>query len=944
MTNSRILALYTRLVDSLSFSSELYKLRRDLNSRIDQPESIEEEPRSHPLGVARWFKKRRISIAEAYIMVIKDLDSRHAKSRLRALRMMVDASFHTQALDMPLNTARVQMALIKEAVKSRDDRRRQLELLQDFSASTYGQVQTIRRLLDRLNLVELPEAGAKLKELGAGVDNHVHDTATTGRKNPTQLLIDAFIKGISELTIAYNGSAAIEMMEEAVEAGRIVGIKVNVGIEVGLDFEGERFHFMALVPEMRRGDDVGRFFRNNRRNLKPLFSGLEEDQDGRIESIRHLITHFNETALLELNEGFPGKRMYRIPRLRMKDLAAWVPLSSASRAHLGEFLWRSYKPVLENRVLYLKALRGKARRDRRNNLISAWDLTIIDSRYQKTREEFRTANPDALKRRWFPDPAEADHASAFDDLAKLRRTLGLAGCSLKLIQPLEHGYSRAVRLLEAGEGLIDQVEIYNIRDSVRREGDEIIRFCRFVNEHNRRAAGTGRAPFVPVCGSDATGRSPEIPGMGFIRADALKGKYRARYAKRHIALPGVVSRLVIAGGETVNLDESGRQAEILCMGKVSEGYENRLGDEEDSGSASQVPLPRALRYLNPILVRLAMATFGWLVADHFIGPAYACLWLGITGFRNSIADLVAFKGARISQWSTKSVNWNNVAQSLFWTGFSVPIMAFVKARFDILWPLAATGLLYNAVKFFFVSFVNGLYIATHNKLRGFDRRVIRANLFRTIISWPFATVFAPVGNALGLPTIVQSKIWSDVVAGFIEGSSKYLKTLRLRRRDVEEIVPRITEGKKEEKAIAILDILYIFREEPRTRNSLRAILKPQPELFHGKPLDAKAEMRAVRLLTDLHAVFCDDALDRILIDYALSRHMKEMAVDLVRLISTTLPEFRDWLDAIAHPRRLLPPLNQVIAKPGMPAPAAEGQGEPLEDGEGLKEVSSAKPR
>ena len=58
------------------------------------------------------------------------------------------------------------------------------------------------QLLDKLGLAELPETGKKLKDLDMGFDGHVHDTATSGRKNPTQLIIDAFIKGMSELTIA----------------------------------------------------------------------------------------------------------------------------------------------------------------------------------------------------------------------------------------------------------------------------------------------------------------------------------------------------------------------------------------------------------------------------------------------------------------------------------------------------------------------------------------------------------------------------------------------------------------------------------------------------------------------------------------------------------------------------------------------------------------------
>lgn len=908
MANTRIMGLYDALVDRLSFSGELYKLRRELNARIDQPETIEPDPRSHPLGVARWFKTRHISIAETYLMVLRDLDSRHSRSRLHALRMMVDASLHSQAIDMPLNTARVQMALIKEAVKNRDDRRRQLELLHDFSASTYGQSQVIRRLLDRLNLLELPEDGRLLKEIGAGWDFHVHDTATSGRKNPTQLLIDAFIKGMGEITIAYNGVSAIDMMEEAVDAGRVVGIKVNVGIEIGLDFEGERFHFMALLPETRRGDDVTLFFARNRKVLRPLLSGLEEDQEGRVAAIRRLLAAFNEGPLLELNEGFPDKRAYRIPRLRMKDLAAIVPPENANRAHLGEFLWQYYRPVMFNRVLYLKALRGKAQRDRRLGLISDWDCGIIESRYARTRAEFRTMNPETLRRRYFPDPAEAEHASAFDNLARLRRILSHAGCELKILMPLEHGWSRAARILEAGRGLIDQVEVYNIHDSVKRDPDEIVRLCRLVAELNARGVHDGLRPYVPVCGSDSTGRSPDIPGMGFVKADSLMGKYRARYLKRHITLPRVASNLILAADRGIDLDAVGPAARdtplILCMGKVSEGIENRLGDEED-GSAARVSPGRAMRYLNPALVGFLISAIGFLVAYSYIGLGYACLWFGITALRVSMADLVAFRGTRVRQWSLKTVNWSNVAQALFWTGVSVPVLGYTKTEFDALWPFAATGLLYTASKFFLVSFVNGIYLVAHNKLRGFDKTVIRANFFRNIISWPFATAFAPIGEILSVPIIVQSKIWSDVVAGFIEGSNKYFRTLRLRRRDVEEMVPRIVEGKKEDRAIAVLDLLYLFREEPRTRNSLRSTLKPRtPMLAAIRHPEAALRREASPRLDRLVSVICDDRLDHLLVDYSLSQHTKEMAVDLIRLVSETLPEFRDWLLAFRHGRRI----------------------------------------
>ncbi|MDP2815628.1 MAG: hypothetical protein Q8O19_03000, partial [Rectinemataceae bacterium] len=681
---------YANLVNSLSFSSELYKLRRELNTRIDIPDTISPVSRSNPLGVTRWFKKRRISIAEAYLMVIRDLESRQAKARLRALRMMVDASFHAKSLDLPLNTARVQMALIKEAVKNRGNKRRQLELLQDFSVSSHGQHQVIRKLCDELNIVELPETGARLKDLDSGWDEHVHDTATSGRKNPAQLLIDAFIKGISELTIAYGSAQSLEMMEEAIDAGRILGIRVSIGLEFSLFVQGRRFHFMTLLPRLRTGKEVAAWFADHEQALGEIFDGLEENQQNRIESVRSLLKNFNKTSLKEINEGFSDDKLYAVPKLKMKNLSSFIPLASINRMHLGEFLYSYYKPVLLNRVLLLKVQREKARCDFRNKLISEWDFQITDERYSRLRQEYRELNPDQLRKQYFTNPKIGDYQTVFDDIGKVRNLLSGAGCTLKVLHPLEYGLEKAKKLLEKNRGLIDRVEIYNMQDSVHRDPDEILQFARFVNELNMESSRDGGAPCIPVCGSDSTGRSPRIPGMGFIRKDRIGGKNRSKYIKRHVAMPPFISAMIEAGGKPVTQEMVASAPVILSMGKISGGSANPVGDEPEN-EACNIPVERAWRYLNPTLVNLIYAFIGYTVAEHFIGSFYAFLWLFITGFRNSIADLVASRGTRLSEWNMKSINFGNVARSLFWTGFSVPILSFIKTKFDFVWPWGHEG-------------------------------------------------------------------------------------------------------------------------------------------------------------------------------------------------------------------------------------------------------------
>lgn len=888
--------LYLRLVNALSFSSELYKLRRELNARIDAPATIAQGPRSHPLGVSRWFKKRRISIAEAYIMVVSDLESKHSRARLRALRMLVEVSFHAKTLDLPLNTARVQLGLIKEAIKHKGDRRRQLELLQDFSVSSHGQQSVIRKLLAELNVVELPETDSRLKNLDAGWDDHVHDTATSGRKNPTQLLIDAFIKGISELTIAYGSIDSIDLMKEALDAGRTLGIRVNLALEFSILIQGRRFHFLATLPRFKNGKDAARWFKQQSRDFRDILDGLRKNQENRVEAVRALLKHFNAGGLEELNSGWPGDTLYVLPKLKFGELTESIPKSSLNRMHLGEYLYSRYKPILFNRVMLTKVHREKARTALRKKLLSDWEYRIVDDRYARIREEYRKLNPESLRKQYFTNPEIGDYQTIFTDLRKMHSILAGAGCTLRVLHPLEHGYEAARRLLESSRGIIDEVEIFNMQDSLGRDPEDNLRLARLVNELNVRSAAAGKTPFVPVCGSDSTGRTPTVPGMGFIREDRITGTRRKAYGKRHIALPPLVSAMIEARGLPVSESEASEAPRILSLGKMTGGRTNLIGDETDAETAF-IPPSRAWRYLNPWLVNLLYSAVGFLVAQRFVGTFYAFLWLFITGFRNSVADLVAGRGSRISAWSLKGVNFDNVARSLFWTGFSVPIMAFVKARFDALWPFAAEGLLFDAAKFFFIAFANGLYLAAHNTLRGFDRKVVRANFFRSVIAWPLATAFAPLGAALDIPSIVHSKIWSDVVAGFIEGGSKYVKTLGLRQRDIREILPQLMEGDKEERFTALLDLLFLYRQEPRTETSLKALLVSEKPSV-GETGDG-AE-RSDYTFDEFRAAVMDEDSDDELAAFILSTYQPEMAADLVSLVSSTLPSFRDWVTSHAR--------------------------------------------
>ncbi|MCK7581867.1 MAG: hypothetical protein MZV65_43760 [Chromatiales bacterium] len=109
--------LYNDFVNFLSFANNLRDLRKKINLRIDIPEMIVQFPGSHPKGFIKEFKKRRTTILESYLLLTKNLESLNYNERIKALRLLAEHIIYSRSLKMPLNTARVQLALMKEGNK-----------------------------------------------------------------------------------------------------------------------------------------------------------------------------------------------------------------------------------------------------------------------------------------------------------------------------------------------------------------------------------------------------------------------------------------------------------------------------------------------------------------------------------------------------------------------------------------------------------------------------------------------------------------------------------------------------------------------------------------------------------------------------------------------------------------------------------------------------------
>ncbi|OQB48868.1 MAG: hypothetical protein BWY02_01701 [bacterium ADurb.Bin157] len=936
---SRLTAVLNDFIDWVSFDDEIGTIVDRLNQTYEEPivKPILRRP-SHPGGFRRELGKRRVSIAEAYIIIAKSQAPELYEARLDALRILVEQSLHAKNVTMPINTARMQIFMMKEAVNAYGNRRRQMEFVADFGRVSFGNEVVIRSFLKKNGLIEVPEEDKPLKQLGLGWDDHLHDSLSDGRKAPSQILIDAFIRGLSCITLVYNNIEESRIISEAITGGEIMGIAVEIGIEFSVGVGGERRHYMYVPPVFAKSKDFFAFLKDNDAQLADFREGLKKNVASRCQSIFSIIKQFNDIHLPRLNESFsPDGPCWFMP-LKVEELDKIVACGQPSREHLAELLFARFKSVFYKRVLYFKTQTMSAESRFKRGIFSRWELDAIRARYHECRNIYSSLNRNDLAAKYLAPRSAVDYDSSFDEEAQVFGMLkGLPG-KIVLINPLELGVKKAIKCVVDNIDYITNVETMNLRDCSARNPNDAIVFNKFVYNLNNRSLSEMQnfleqhniteinpkrvayackiafeKPIIPNCGSDSTGRNSLIPGMGFIRSSKISNAIKKEVMAKHVTLPKPISSLILNKGKFTNDPQDNEEDDsetIVCLGTQQEPITNKVGDER---KVEAISFERFWRYLNSNIKNLLRLTSGFAVALYWmalyqferelaIGFLFATIWFVITFSRNVLVDLIASAGTDFKRWTMKNVNFDNAYQSLFWTGLSVPIMGLVKHYFDVFWTGKPDGVLFEGVKFFCLCLANGTYIALHNRLRDFDKKVIKVNFFRSILSWPVATLFAPFGNMVGIPSIVQAKFWSDVVAGFIEGGAKFSQRFTLRKRDLIELLPRLSSEDRTEVITAMLDILYIWGKAPRGKTCLRLLLLNKPSIgeriWKKKQSPEEVKLRTIRARNEylrMLTLFRSEGMIHTLTDFALKNYSGRDSYELTNLIGTEAEAFLAWL-------------------------------------------------
>ncbi|MCG8454543.1 MAG: hypothetical protein MI717_15325 [Spirochaetales bacterium] len=886
----------------------------------------------HPRGIKELANPKGIRVASLMGNLLDTLEEGQSSDRLKALHALRDEVFFGPSGGMGKNTARALLSVMKELLREENEQRR-LELAHDFHEVLTGKPSIVRSHLKRYHLLEMPEAWNQLT-----FDHHVHDAHTKGRKSPTHLIMDAWIKGIRKLTVIYYDFIPPEAAEELLRAAGFMEIDVRIGLELLTEHRGKT---VSLIWTPRGFSDANDFLQFLERSHVAQFMNQGRiHAQSRSDEVLSVLENFNLKGRLKLNAHYG----IELPPLDTNEFKESVGAGQASMLHLSEFIHASVLPLLQTSNPNPIEDLDETEQENQSSSLSPEAQECIQEQHNPRESCTSEQIFEEYLRGTLPLSQKSEEKSPLPSPQKLIKTLETMHPGYRLTLNLTGLRAQKVlELLHVCKGKIHALEIYNHKDWARGLAEEVSHIRSFqhpLNEGNaislKRAVMTlldatsdpedaealravlhdlptllrayANRPLMDRWGSDSTGRSSQLFGMGLAVINTLPRRAQKEVYQGNpsrilpIQIP-VKLRKTTTPAFTKKLG-----TQELGMNEVPDGVEwiPRLYSSHGKGknnvvslgwrpTESTVPpstrhqtkksLTYQFQYLNTNVKNLFKVLIGfipafltffltkdWWVLAYFGAP----IWFGITGLRNILQSVIGGDGFRRSPlltWNTY-VNWSRVCDSLLYTGFSVPLLDFLVKQLLLAEGFGITTSTNVLALYGIMALVNGIYISSHNFLRGLPAAAIAGNFFRSILSIPLALAFnaalASILNLLGVPggelilqkwAAVISKAASDSVAGIIEGSADWAKNIELRKRDYErklkqlyssftnielllpetDVVALLKAPKKLSKAIRIenpgllrssiydaLDLLYFWYYQPHARTVLKRLVKSMP--------------------------------------------------------------------------------------------------------------------
>lgn len=437
----------------------LLRIVNDVLCRSPQSQSIRSllSPYMHPRGIKEMAATQVLRIAYAIASLLGTLEAGKALDRLSALRSLRDEVLISASTYFQKNTARVLIQIMKDLIRHKDDEETQLRLAHTFRMASSGRPQTVRAELTKYHLLEMPEDWNQL-----AFDDHVHDANTKGRKSPTHLVMDAWIKGIRFLTVVYYNYVEPEVAAELLEAASILDVHIRIGIEVSCRFRGKYVRMLWEPRSYTDGKSFGAFLEE-----QPVRAFMKEGRQ---------VSAYQQKYVFEALQAFNAKHRSSINAefgldledLNEEEFSRFVGTGQPSLLHLAKYIQSCMEPKLQRAALNMAQEYAAADQNRRKELETlVEDLNAIDSEMLITRYLQPCRNPELHDPSIPQDGPEVPPLLRLGPGELLPRLAKFHSGSSFTLNLSNLSIPDTLEILYDCQGHITNIELYNLKDVSR---------------------------------------------------------------------------------------------------------------------------------------------------------------------------------------------------------------------------------------------------------------------------------------------------------------------------------------------------------------------------------------------------------------------------------------------------------------------------------------------
>ena len=532
-------------------------------------------PFFHPLGIKELAESKGLRTAYAIVNLLESMERGAIENRLQALAALKDEVLNTAGGSMRKNTARILLQIMKELVRAKGNDSLQLQLAHNFRMAAFGKPRVVRRLLKHYHLLEMPEEWNQIS-----FDDHVHDANTSGRKSPTHLIMDAWIKGIRRLRVIYYHCIEPRYAAELIQAARIMEIDLRIGIEFWARYRDRYVSFIWVSRGLPDAEaflcflaepHVVNFMEQGRAVLK-----YQE------KYVLTLLDAFNVQYLDEMCQNLD----IELPRLCPESFLLFASPGQPSIPHLGEYIHSLAVVAMKRRIQALSQSFGQCDAGEQQaitDLVERMDCFSpleVMTRYLSPAQYPDILHPLTIS----DDPNVPDRLklSYQDLLEKIKMLHHDFRITLKIgnLKPED-----ILEILYDGNGLITRLEIINLKDFIAGKKDHmlsinelqeaintgsLLKLKRVVRQIKMSIEEAGYAdqpdrlkklfnilydidalknmytvrPLKSRIGSDSTGKAHQAYGMGFGIVNTLSPRARNEIRKnigKRLILPARIN-------------------------------------------------------------------------------------------------------------------------------------------------------------------------------------------------------------------------------------------------------------------------------------------------------------------------------------------------------------------------------------------------------------------